>query len=205
MRLALTLMIFGALAACNSVVSDNGPAVKRLTVADTKTTTDTTTQATAAATAETPATDKTAADKPAAEVAALEINNNNPAISDTQDFSAVTKRLSIKADKARLKAQREKFQVIAPKALPKRGAKEVNVVEYALTTTNAVGEAIYKRSTLFAATMNKRNCAKFTSSDDAQLVFLKSGGPKRDVKSLDPDGDGFACDWSPETYRKAAQ
>ena len=42
---------------------------------------------------------------------------------------------------------------------------------------------------------------KFKTKDDAQREFLKSGGPYSDKSNLDPDGDGFACDWDPEVYR----
>ena len=32
-------------------------------------------------------------------------------------------------------------------------------------------------------------------------AFLEAGGPKRDRKGLDPDGDGFACAWDPRPFR----
>ena len=44
--------------------------------------------------------------------------------------------------------------------------------------------------------------SKFKSKDEAQRKFLKDGGPYKDRFNLDPDGDGFACDWDPEIYRK---
>lgn len=131
------------------------------------------------------------------------IDNNNPGISNTQDFSSVSERLSIEDDKALLEAQKSKFTVVEPTAVPERdGNTGPNVVKFALSTTNKVGEKIYKRFNAMGASASKRNCAKFTTADNAQIEFLKAGGPKRDPKNLDPDGDGFACDWSPETYRK---
>ena len=129
------------------------------------------------------------------------INNDNPGISDTQDFTAVTERLTIEDDKALLEAQRSKYQVVEKTDLPERDIT-VNVVQYALTTTNRVGEKIYKRFNPLGSSTAKRNCKKFRIADDAQEAFLKAGGPKRDPKGLDPDGDGFACDWSPDSYRK---
>ena len=32
---------------------------------------------------------------------------------------------------------------------------------------------------------------------------LPCGGPERDPRGLDPDGDGFACDWDPAPFRAA--
>ena len=46
-----------------------------------------------------------------------------------------------------------------------------------------------------------RACAAYSSPDRAQEDFLASGGPERDRKSLDPDGDGFACAWDPAPFR----
>ena len=48
-------------------------------------------------------------------------------------------------------------------------------------------------------------CGKFASPDLAQMDFLQSGGPERDRKGLDPDGDGFACAWDPTPFRLATQ
>lgn len=130
------------------------------------------------------------------------VTGNNPTISDTQDFEAVTERISIEEDKKILEAQREEFRVIAPTALPGRGGNSVNVAEFALTTTNAIGEKLYSRFNPIGGALTKQACKRYRLPDDAQEAFLKAGGPERDPKSLDPDGDGFACDWSPETYRK---
>jgi len=49
------------------------------------------------------------------------------------------------------------------------------------------------------------NCRAFRSPDLAQEWFLANRGPGRDRRALDPDGDGFACDWNPEVYRAAVQ
>lgn len=137
---------------------------------------------------------------PPAQVAA---NSSNPGISDEQDFSAVSSRESIESDAARLAAQREQYQVVQPTAVPSRsGAGGPNIVEYALSTTNLPGQAIYSRNRMRLSDFN-RNCVRYTSGDKAQEAFLKAGGPKRDKLNLDPDGDGFACNWDPTPFRNA--
>lgn len=138
------------------------------------------------------------------QTATAPLNLNNPDISDEQDFGAVSSRESIESDAERLTAQKNAYQVIAPTALPTRsGGSGATVVEFALSTTNAVGQTIYRRSNALAGNRFDRNCAKYTSADRAQEAFLKAGGPKRDPKGLDPDGDGFACYWDPAPYRFA--
>ncbi len=129
------------------------------------------------------------------------VTTNHPKISDTQDFGAVTEKVSIEQDKALLQAQRKEFKVIAPTKLPKR-VKTISVVQYALSTTNPLGVKKYSRFNPLGAQLAKRNCARYDESDQAQLAFLRAGGPRRDPLNLDPDGDGFACSWSPDTYRK---
>jgi len=188
MRLLLPLFALLALAACETVATDNPPVNKAVVAA---------TDASAPKVVDT-ATDAAATD---AAPAGVVITTNNPEISNTQDFGALTKTVSIAADKARLEAQRKEFKVIQPTALPTR-VKTVSVVEYALSSKNKVGEKKFSRFNPLGAKLAIRNCARFATPDDAQLAFLRAGGPRRDSSNLDPDGDGFACDWSPETYRK---
>lgn len=134
------------------------------------------------------------------------VDVNNPGISDEQDFSAVASRETIESDKQRIEANREAYQVIQPTAVPNRPAKlGPSIVEYALSTRNGVGEQQYSRSTLFAESKFNKNCAKYSSSDQAQEAFLASGGPQRDRMGLDPDGDGFACYWDPAPFRLAGR
>ena len=76
--------------------------------------------------------------------------------------------------------------------------------DYALSTTNAVGQPVHERSGTLAISRHERNCARYGSDDRAQEAFLVNGGPVRDREGLDPDGDGFACGWSPVPYRTAA-
>lgn len=124
-------------------------------------------------------------------------------ISDEQSFSAVSSRETIESDKERIARNRAQYQVIVPTALPQRhGSGGPNIVEYALQTSNPVGQPMYGRMNPLRGNLNARNCAKYPSPDLAQQAFLESGGPDRDPKSLDPDGDGYACAWNPAPFRK---
>ncbi|MHC0053836.1 hypothetical protein [Actibacterium sp. D379-3] len=133
--------------------------------------------------------------------APVAVDTNNPGISDEQNFQAVAARETIESDAQRLEAQREQYEVIAPTAVPARTGTGPNIVEYALSTTNRVGEPLYRRTNPLRHSAAERNCAKYTSGDLAQEAFLKAGGPHRDKLSLDPDGDGFACYWDPSPFR----
>ncbi|MEO1677894.1 MAG: hypothetical protein AAFU80_07000 [Pseudomonadota bacterium] len=79
-----------------------------------------------------------------------------------------------------------------------------DIVAFALSTNHAVGSKQYDRG-LISRSQAGRNCARFHGADQAQRTFLESGGPFRDRYGLDPDGDGFACDWSPEPFRSAVR
>lgn len=130
---------------------------------------------------------------------------NGAGLSAENDFDAVSSERSIAQDAARVAANRESYQSVEPTAVPRRPAGETtSLVQFALSTTNSVGEALYSRLTIGAEGRAARNCAKFTSSDLAQDAFLAGGGPQRNVKGLDPDGDGFACSWDPRPFRLAA-
>ena len=123
-------------------------------------------------------------------------------ISDEQDFGAVASRETIQSDKQRIEANKAQYQVVAPTALPERTNEGVpEIVQYAIAAPNRLGEAIYKRTG--SAEKSAKNCLKYTTAEEAQAVFLKSGGPKRDPKNLDADGDGFACTWDPTPFQKA--
>lgn len=156
------------------------------------------------------ATTQTAATQPAdntpvvpTQPAQVVVNTSNPSISDEQDFGAVASRESIESDAARLAAQREQYQVVQPTAVPTRsGSGGPNIVEFALATTNLPGQEIYSRNRLRLSDYN-RNCVRYASGDKAQEAFLKAGGPEKDKLNLDPDGDGFACEWDPTPFRNA--
>ena len=104
-----------------------------------------------------------------------------------------------KAKESLLKA-REKRTIIQPKInheLTK--TSEVNIVLFARQTKNEIGDKLYNR--ILAKRKNQTSCLRFVTQDDAQRFFLEKNGPEKDHWNLDPDGDGFACDWDPEPYR----
>jgi hypothetical protein len=124
-------------------------------------------------------------------------------LSDEQDFAAVSSRETIQSDAARLEQQRASRVEVSPAQLPQPSeARGPDIVAYALRTTNAVGEPLYRR-VLASEGRAARQCARFAGADLAQRAFLEAGGPWRDRMGLDPDGDGFACDWSPAPFRAA--
>ena len=126
-------------------------------------------------------------------------------ISDEQSFDAVAGRESIQSDADRRAAQAAAYEVIAPTAVPTRdGNVGPNIVQYALQTTNAKGVETYRRLGLSGQSRFQRNCADYRSPDEAQRDFLSRGGPNRDTRGIDPDGDGFACGWDPAPFRLAA-
>ncbi len=130
---------------------------------------------------------------------------DNGAISDEQDFGAVDSRRSIESDAERLEQNRAQYTVIQPTDLPSRRGTGPNIVEYAVTTNNPVGVQLYRRIGFNRENRAIRACSKYATSDLAQQAFLAAGGPVRDRKGLDPDGDGFACAWDPTPFRLALQ
>ena len=130
--------------------------------------------------------------------------SNGTAISDEQSFAAVSGRETIESDAERLARQRAQYQVIQPGALPQRqGPSGPNIVQFALSSSNVVGQQIYRRGGLFGPKDPARACAQYASADLAQEAFLAAGGPQRDKMGVDPDGDGFACGWNPAPFRAA--
>lgn len=129
---------------------------------------------------------------------------NSSGISSEQSFDAVSAERSIESDAQRIQANRAQYQVIAPTDLPVRpGTNTPNIVEYALRTNNPLGAPIYRRTNLFSSQRHAANCARYQSPDLAQTDFLSRGGPERDRRGLDPDGDGYACTWDPTPFRAA--
>lgn len=88
--------------------------------------------------------------------------------------------------------------------LPTRAGEGPNLVQYAISTTNPVGQQVYDRSSLQLRDPAKV-CQSYGSADKAQAAFLDAGGPEKDRKGLDPDGDGFACGWDPTPFRNAVR
>lgn len=78
-----------------------------------------------------------------------------------------------------------------------------NIVAYALSAPNQLGQEWYSRFAFAGQGRMERNCASYRSADEAQRDFLRRGGPERDARGLDPDGDGFACGWDPAPFRAA--
>ena len=143
----------------------------------------------------------------------LEASPSNPApvavnaagISQENNFDRVADLRSIESDAAQIARNRAQYQVIQPTELPSRsGDGGPNIVEYALRTTNPKGTSLYRRSSIGFQNY-ERNCAEYASADQAQIDFLARGGPQRDRRGLDPDGDGFACDWDPRPFRAAVR
>lgn len=131
---------------------------------------------------------------------------NSAGISGENDFAAVSDRRTIKADAARIAQNRAQFTVVQPKELPSRpGSSGPNIVDFALATDNPTGVQLYKRSSLSGKSRYIRACHAYSSSDQAQIDFLSNGGPQKDRKGVDPDGDGYACDWDPAPFRLIRQ
>lgn len=129
----------------------------------------------------------------------------NGGVSDEQDFEAVKARETIESDKARIEKNRAQYQVDQPTALPQRtGDTGPNIVQFALSTSHPVGTQMYSRSAI-RLTNPDAACLKYASPDLAQEAFLANGGPERDRKGIDPDGDGYACSWNPAPFRAALQ
>lgn len=129
---------------------------------------------------------------------------NANGISSENNFDAVGAQRSIEADAALIARNKAQYEVVAPAALPTRsGSGGPNLVDFALGTSNPPGISVYNRSGFGGEAKAQRNCAKYASSDQAQLEFLQRGGPERDRLGLDPDGDGFACGWDPRPFRLA--
>lgn len=130
-----------------------------------------------------------------------ELDTEQPAgLSQTQDFSIIKERETIESDAAKLRALASEYQVIQPEPLPER-TTDVNLAAYAVNQTNQVGNKIYIRRGDGDST-----CFRYSRDpDQAQRVFLAAGGPKLDPRGLDSDGDGFACKWTPEKYRRLVE
>jgi len=122
------------------------------------------------------------------------------AISTSQDFKTVTSKETIESDAAKLEALKSQYKIVQPGAAPRR-TSDVNLAQFALGQTNPVGQKAYSRFGIGGERKAERKCATYTTADDAQTAFLQRGGPERDSLGVDPDGDGYACGWSPATYK----
>lgn len=94
---------------------------------------------------------------------------------------------------------------VRPVRLGARPAQDApNVVAFALATDHPVGTARYTRSET-SADRAARACGRYVSDDLAQAAFLQAGGPEGDRLGMDPDGDGYACGWDPDRFRRAVR
>ena len=92
-----------------------------------------------------------------------------------------------KATATDLARQRAALEVASPEAIPERPrGTGPNIVAFALSTSNPVGQRVYSRSGRFNEDRYRRACAKYGSGDQAQAAFLEKGGPERDREGLDP-------------------
>ncbi len=89
----------------------------------------------------------------------------------------------------------------SPPRRPEAVTDASNPVGFALATSHPVGQSVYPRS----GTGTAGACSGYSSGVSAQQAFLKAGGPQSDRLGLDPDGDGYACSFDPEPYRRAAR
>lgn len=83
---------------------------------------------------------------------------------------------------------------------PAPGSASV-LVSYAAANGHKPGTRVWPRST--SSTAAASVCARFPTPADAQLAFLRAGGPQSDPLNLDPDGDGYVCGWDPAPLRPA--
>jgi hypothetical protein len=123
-----------------------------------------------------------------------------PLDADTLNLTLYTieqQKIDARIAQQELDAARSQLVVVQPTSVP-QGVAGVNIALYANQTTNAVGERVYGRSGVGFAS----GCRGYRTADDAQRAFLAAGGPAADPRGLDPDGDGFACDWDPKPYRE---
>ncbi len=120
---------------------------------------------------------------------------------DLAEFTFEQQQIEKKEAAGKLADARENRVVVNPDELQEIEIDlETNIAVYARTTENVRGKKSYNRL------KRKKNgldpCMRFIVKDDAQRYFLARGGPKKDLFGLDPDGDGFACDWDPEPFTK---
>ncbi len=136
--------------------------------------------------------------KPAAPV----LTEGDGSISNSQDFETVKASETIESDAAKLEALKSQYEIVQPGAAPTRdGSSNVNLAKFAAAQTNPVGQKAYSRFSISGARKAARKCAEYSVADDAQTEFLARGGPQKDTLGLDPDGDGYACSWSPKVYK----
>ncbi|MEO0912811.1 MAG: hypothetical protein AAFY59_07460 [Pseudomonadota bacterium] len=150
------------------------------------------------------ATTTTAAAQPTGGTGALPsdigIDPNDQSINLNLSSQEEQKRQREIAEQRRQAAQ-QRLVVVQPEAVPQQDIN-ANVVKFARETTHPRGTKLYNRPAFRDRVQSASVCRRFSSNDEAQRQFLANGGPTTDRFNLDPDGDGFACKFDPETYRK---
>lgn len=101
----------------------------------------------------------------------------------------------------RREAAQQQLVIVEPEPVPQQDTN-ANVVQFARETTHPVGTKRYNRPAFRDRIQSASVCRRFDNDDEAQRQFLANGGPSTDRFNLDPDGDGFACQFDPEKYRK---
>lgn len=128
------------------------------------------------------------------------INPNDQSINLNLSTQEEQKRQREIAEQRR-QAARDRLVVAEPEAVPEVNVN-ANVVKFAKETTHPKGTKLYNRPAFRDRAQSASVCRRFGSADEAQRQFLANGGPTTDRYNLDPDGDGFACKFDPERYRK---
>ncbi|MEM8869185.1 MAG: hypothetical protein AAGB10_13115 [Pseudomonadota bacterium] len=141
---------------------------------------------------------------PAAAAGALDgdigIDPNDESINLALSSQAVQERQRAVAQQRREAAQQQ-LEIVQPEPVPQQDLN-ANVVAFARQTTHPVGTRTYNRPAFRDRLQSASVCRRFGNEDEAQRQFLANGGPNTDRFNLDPDGDGFACKFDPEKYRK---
>lgn len=128
------------------------------------------------------------------------VNPNADSIDLNQSSLEVQKRQR-EAAEARRQAAESQLVIVAPEPVPQQDIN-ANVVAFARQTTHPVGTKVYNRPVFRDRFQSASVCRRFESSEEAQRQFLSTGGPNNDRYNLDPDGDGFACSFDPDKYRR---
>jgi len=128
------------------------------------------------------------------------IDPNSESINLSLSTQEEQKRQREAAERRRQAAQSQ-LVVIDPEPVPQQDIN-ANVVAFARETSHPVGTKVYNRPVFRNRMQSASVCRRFESNEEAQRQFLANGGPNTDRYNLDPDGDGFACDFDPEKYRR---
>ncbi len=131
--------------------------------------------------------------------AEIGIDPNDESINLALSSQEVQERQRAAAQQRREAAQQQ-LVVVQPEAVPQQDVN-ANVVAFARQTTHPVGTRTYNRPAFRSRSQAAAVCRRFETQDEAQRQFLANGGPTTDRYNLDPDGDGFACNFDPEKYR----